>query len=110
MNVKKNQLMIQITIFLVTIIFSVVNIFLLPDIVAVQWNADGASNFISKFTAVLIPIGIVILVFMVWRYSCYKYSMQIQSSSKFKMIHQFVFVLFSCVGIIINIIFLFLNK
>lgn len=110
MNVKKSQLKIQITIFLVTILFSVMNMFLLPDTVAVQWNADGASNFISKFTAVLIPIVIVILVFMVWCYSCYKYSMQIQSSSKFKIIHQFVFVLFSCVGIVINIIFLILNK
>lgn len=107
--IVKKQQFIQIIIFLVTVFFSFINLFLLPDMVAVQWNSGGASNFVSKNLACIIPIGVNLVSLVFWRYSYSKYNMQIESSSKIKIIHKIVCTLFSLMGVIINVLFLTMN-
>ncbi len=105
-GMKEKQQIIQIAIFFATVIFSFVNLFLLPDIVAVQWNSGGASNLLPKNSACIIPIGVNLVSLAFWRYSYRKYNVQIETSKKFRVVHQVGCTLFSLLGLIINILFL----
>lgn len=106
---KIKQQIIQITIFLATVILSFINFFLLPDIVAVQWNSTGASNFISKNFACIIPIIVNLISLVFLRYFYSKYNLQIETSKKFRVVYRVGSTLLSVVGLIINILFLLLN-
>lgn len=109
-GMKRKQQIIQITIFLATVIFSFINLILLPDIIAVQWNSNGASNYLSKNLACIIPIGVNLVSLVFWRYSYNKYDVQIEASSKFRFVHQVGCILFSVMGVIMNALFLMLNQ
>lgn len=108
-SMKRKQQIIQITVFLATVIFSFINLFLLPDIIAMQWYSNGTSNFLSKNLACIIPIGVNLVSLAFWRYSYNKYNAQFEASSKSRFVHQVSCLLFSVLGIIINALFLMFN-
>lgn len=80
-----------------------------PDVIAVQWNADGAAGFLSKYLAALISVGVCLLMIPGYQFFSRKYEIYTQNSTIIKIVHSICWIAFSCCGIAANIFFLFLN-
>lgn len=80
-----------------------------PDIIAVQWNGDGANGFLSKYIAAAISVGVCLLMIPGYRFFSRKYEIYIQNSTIIKLIHSVCWIAFSCCGIAMNVLFLVLN-
>ncbi|MDE6835241.1 MAG: hypothetical protein K2J39_13490, partial [Ruminococcus sp.] len=96
----------QTAIFITILFLSIVSFIVLPDSVAVQWNTNGASNYIPKIYAVMIPAVISLFGIVSWKYSSVRYNINIESSNKIKNINSVIWIFFSFTGIIINILFM----
>ena len=96
-------------IFSAILLLSIISLFVLPDSVAVQWNYTGASNYIPKIYAVLIPAVISLFGIYSWKYSSIRYNTNIEASKKFQKINSVIWTIVSCAGIIISILFMLMN-
>lgn len=101
----KPLLKLQIVILVITVILSIISLCLLPDTVAVQWNSKGVSNYLPRYAASLIPIAVSALCIIGWRNSALRYSDRIEVSRKLRIIHSLFWIAFSCIGILLNIVF-----
>ncbi|MDE5556515.1 MAG: hypothetical protein K2J32_02300 [Ruminococcus sp.] len=99
----------QILIFSAMLLLSIISYFVLPNSVAVQWNYTGASNYIPKIHAVLIPAVISLFGIYSWKYSFIRYNANIETSKKIQIINSVIWATVSCVGIIISILFMIMN-
>ncbi|MBD5158969.1 MAG: hypothetical protein HDT23_01815 [Ruminococcus sp.] len=99
----------QTSIFITIFLLSIISFIVLPDNVAVQWNANGASNYIPKIYAVLIPAVISLFGIASWKYSSIRYNTNIETSKKIQTIHSAIWLCFSFTGIIISILFMIMN-
>lgn len=106
---KKNISKLQIIILAITVISGIAVCIRLPDTIAVQWNTDGANGFLSKYIAALISVGVCLLMIPGHRFFSQKYEMYIQNSTIMKLIHSICWIVFSCCGIVMNVLFLVLN-
>ena len=105
----KTKIFICSAIFLITLVLSVVNFITLPDTVAVQWSEGKATNFMSKFEAAVLPLGITLLCTFIWLLC----EQNLIAKNLLKgMSEKTVFcfgILLSCIGIILNIILFVMN-
>lgn len=108
-EMKTTLLKLQVVILVVTIIFSIIGFCLLPDTVAVQWNSEGVSNYLPRYAASLIPIGVSVLCLMAWKNSAVRFSIRMEMSRTFRVLHTLFWIAFSCIGILLNIVFLLNN-
>ncbi|MDE5861867.1 MAG: hypothetical protein K2H28_06685 [Ruminococcus sp.] len=99
----------QTAIFITILLLSIISFIVLPDSVAVQWNANGTSNYIPKIFAVMIPAVISLFGIASWKYSSVRYNINIQASSKIKTINSVIWICFSFTGIITSILFMIMN-
>ncbi|MDE5583368.1 MAG: hypothetical protein K2J08_06665 [Ruminococcus sp.] len=60
---------LQMLILIITVLLGITAFCILPDNMAVQWNADGASNYLPKIAT--IPVSVVVSIFGIisWKYS-----------------------------------------
>lgn len=105
----KKTTLFQIIIFIAVILLGAISLIVLPDSVAVQWDSYGTSNNISKTTAVLIPFLISLFGIASWKYSAVRYRTNIETSQKLQIIHSVIWGTFSCIGVIISVIFIIMN-
>lgn len=105
----KKTTLFQILIFSAILLFSIISLFVLPDSVAVQWNNTGASNYIPKIYAILIPAVISLFGIYSWKYSSIRYNTNIEASKKIQIINSVIWATVSCAGIIISILFIIMN-
>ena len=100
---------LQIIILAITAASSIAVCIRLPDVIAVQWNADGANGFLSKYIAALISVAACLLMIPGYKFFSRKYEIYIQNSTMIKLVHSVCWIAFSCCGIVMNAFFLFLN-
>lgn len=105
----KKITLLQILIFTVILLLSIISFFVLPDSVAVQWNYHGASNYIPKIYAILIPVVISLFGIYSWKYSSIRYNTNIEVSKKIQIINSVIWATVSCTGIVISILFMIMN-
>ena len=96
---EKRVKIARIIILCATVILSAVSCCFLPDSVAIQWNASGASNYAPKYLAVLIPVVLCLLMLQTWRAR-----RETQAPAA-----DYVWVAASCLGIVVDILMLILN-
>lgn len=106
---KKLISQLQIIILAITAVSSIAVCIRLPDTIAVQWNASGATGFLSKYLAALISVGVCLLMIPGYQFFSRKYEIYTQNSTIIKFVHSICWIAFSCCGIVANIFFLFLN-
>ena len=63
---KNTRTKIQLLILAVTVILSIVAFMYLPDVAAVQWNSAGATNYLPKIWAVVIPPVSSLIAIIFW--------------------------------------------
>lgn len=100
---------IQKSILVSVVILSLISLLVLPESVAVQWNFSQTTNYIPKFYAVLIPLAISTFGICSWKYSSVRYGKNIEMSYRIQTIHSVIWCVVSCIGIIINILFMLMN-
>lgn len=101
----KKQSLLQIFILVAIIILNLISFALLPDNVAVQWNTEGASNYVPKTLAILIPVVVSLFGLLSWKYSAIHY----KNIIKFQKIHSMIWGTVSFTGIFISILFIIMN-
>lgn len=106
---KKIISRLQIIILVITVVSGIAVCARSPDIIAVQWNADGANGFLSKYIAGLISVGVCLLMIPGYQFFSQKYDVYIQNSKVLKLINSICWIAFSCCGIVMNVFFLLLN-
>ena len=67
---KNTRTKIQLLILAVTVILSIVAFMYLPDVAAVQWNSAGATNYLPKIWAVVIPPVSSLIAIIFWNGCC----------------------------------------
>ena len=63
---KNTRTKIQLLILAVTVILSVTALMYLPDVAAVQWNSAGATNYLPKLWAVVVPPVSSLIAILFW--------------------------------------------
>ena len=92
----KRKTMIQCIILAVTVLTSVLAFFLLPAQVAVQWNGQGPSSYMSRYAAVLLPVMICAVLVIAW-------------NGRKTAAPDWAMAVFSCLGIAMDILMIVLN-
>lgn len=100
---------LQTLIFIITVMIGITAFCILPDNIAVQWNADGASNYLPKIATVPVSVAVSIFGIISWKYSAVRYRQYIEASKIIKTFHISAFSIISCMGIILNAIFMIMN-
>lgn len=83
-----------------TVLLSLLSFFFLPENVAVQWNASGASNFLPRYVAALLPTAICLII-LLFRWS--------KCRSSTQTVPDKLWDVFSCLGLAVGILLLILN-
>ena len=63
---KNTRTKVQLLILAVTVMLSIVAFMYLPDAAAVQWNREGATHYLSKIWAVVIPPVSSLIAIIFW--------------------------------------------
>lgn len=108
----------SIAILIITIILDIVCLVALPSTIAVHWDSAGTANgFLPTYQAVLISTAATLLCLLAWALLCNRFQNvptlkialgELGSKLVYGIVYSFGLI-FSCVGIIINIVFLLLN-
>ena len=112
---KNTRTKIQLLILVVTVILSIVAFMYLPDVAAVQWHSAGATNYLPKIWAVVIPPVSSLIAIIFWNgYSDFYNANPSKSGDNvaltfIKKAVIYFFAAFSCVGIGANIAMMLLN-
>lgn len=109
---------LSIAILMITIVLDIVCLVALPSTIAVHWDGAGTANgFLPTYQAVLISTAATLLCLLIWSMLCNRFQNvttlkialgELGSKLVYGIVYSFGLI-FSCVGIIINIVFLLLN-
>ena len=100
---------IQSIAFILTVISSVFVVVLLPDKIAVQWNAAGASNYLSKYVAALIAVGVFAVLNITLTQFESKYESMISASRLFRIANVMFWSIGLFAGAVLNVVFIVMN-
>ena len=112
---KNTRTKIQLFILAVTVLLSVVAFMYLPDVAAVQWNSAGATNYLPKLWAVVIPPVSSLIAILFWNgYSDFYNANAHQNGDNaaltfVKKAIICLFAIISCAGMGANIAMMLLN-
>lgn len=94
----------QMIVFVVTLLFSVAGLFLLPEMVAVQWNENGVSNSLPRWIACWLPTVVSVLCLGAWRLSSARLQTVIEADRKFCLFHTIAWGIISCIGFALHLV------
>ena len=112
---KNTRTKVQLFILAVTVILSIVAFMYLPDVAAVQWNSAGATNYLPKIWAVVIPPVSSLIAIIFWNgysdfYNANPHRNEDNTALTFiKRAIICLFAIISCAGICANIAMILLN-
>lgn len=109
---------LSIAILIITIILDIVCLVALPSTIAVHWDSAGTANgFLPTYQAVLISTAATLFCLLVWALLFNRFQDtpalklvlgELWSKVVYVMAYSFGLI-FSCVGIVVNIVILLLN-
>ncbi len=99
----------QMIVFVITLLFSVAGLFLLPETVAVQWNENGVSNYLPRWIACWIPAVVSVLCLGAWRFSSVRFQTAIDGNRKFCLLHTIAWGIISCIGLALHLVLFVTN-
>lgn len=114
----KSRKKLSVAILIITIVLNIVCLITLPPTIAVHWDSGGTANgFLPTYQAVLISTAATLLCLLVWALLCNRFQdATIQKltlgdigSKVLYGIAYIVGLIFSCVGIVVDIAFLLMN-
>ena len=114
----KSRKKLSVAILIITIVLNIVCLITLPSTIAVHWDSAGTANgFLPTYQAVLISTAATLLCLFVWALLCNRFqnvpTLKITLGELGSKVVYGIFyslgLIFSCIGIVVNIAFLLLN-
>lgn len=109
MQEKKQRWILSGTILAATVILSIIAYFNLPGTIAVQWSAGEVTNTMALLKAVLLSIEASVICLVVWNLLAVRFAAVLQKHRWLCVLTTVVGAVISCMGIVVNTVFLVMN-